>query len=50
MKPEWHTGEWTDEDTENLRVELRDTQYYRSLTNEEQHWLAELEAQENVSN
>ena len=46
MKPEWHNGPWTDEDTENLRLELRDAVYYRSLTNEEQHWLNELETQE----
>ena len=39
MKPEWHTGPWTDEDTENLILELEDAKYYRSLTNEEQAWL-----------
>jgi hypothetical protein len=39
MKPSWHTGPWTDEDTLDLIDELTEAQQYRSLTNEEQAWL-----------
>lgn len=39
MKPEWHSGKWTDQDTENLREELEEAQTYRSLTPEERVWL-----------
>lgn len=43
MKPQWHTGDWSDWHTEMLRQELEDAQYYRSLTNEELAWLLSLE-------
>lgn len=46
MKPQWHIGPWTEEDTLNLIDELRDAETYRSLTNEEQYWLNNLEAAE----
>lgn len=39
MKPNWHTGPWTDEDTLDLRDELLAAQSYRSLTAEERAWL-----------
>jgi hypothetical protein len=39
MKPIWHNGEWTDEDTADLIDELNEAKQYRSLTNEEQVWL-----------
>ena len=39
MKPEWHNGNWTDEQTEDLIYELREAEKQRSLTNEEQQWL-----------
>lgn len=42
MKPEWHTGPWTEEDTANLIDELNKAKIYRSLTNEEQQWLEEV--------
>ena len=41
MKPSWHTGPWTEEDTENLIDELLEAKTYRSLTNEEAEWLRE---------
>lgn len=43
MKPVWHTGLWTEEDTENLIDELNEEKAYRSLTNEEQAWLEAVE-------
>lgn len=39
MKPSWHRGPWTAQDTENLREELLEAQTYRSLTPEERDWL-----------
>ena len=39
MKPEWHTGSWTPEQTEDLIAELREAEQTRSLTNEERQWL-----------
>ena len=39
MKPTWHTGPWTEEDTLALIDELTEAREYRSLTNEEQLWL-----------
>ena len=39
MKPEWHTGDWTEQDTLDLLDELQEARAYRSLTNEEQAWL-----------
>ena len=39
MKPSWHTGPWTEEDTLDLIDELTEAKTYRSLTNEEQEWL-----------
>jgi hypothetical protein len=39
MKPTWHTGVWTEEDTLALIDELTEAQAYRSLTNEELAWL-----------
>jgi hypothetical protein len=39
MKPIWHTGPWTQEQTDDLIAELREAEQTRSLTNEEQHWL-----------
>jgi hypothetical protein len=41
MKPEWHTGDWTEEDTLDLIDELNEAKTYRSLTNEERTWLQE---------
>lgn len=39
MKPVWHTGPWTEEDTLDLIDELNEAKQYRSLTAEEQTWL-----------
>ena len=39
MKPIWHTGPWTQEQTDDLIEELREVEQTRSLTNEEQAWL-----------
>jgi hypothetical protein len=39
MKPTWHTGTWSDEQTQDLIAELREAEQSRSLTNEEQSWL-----------
>lgn len=39
MKPTWHTGTWSDEQTQMLIAELREAEQTRSLTNEEQAWL-----------
>jgi hypothetical protein len=39
MKPIWHTGSWSEEQTQDLIEELRLAEQTRSLTNEEQHWL-----------
>jgi len=39
MKPIWHTGPWSEEQTQDLIAELRLAEQTRSLTNEEQHWL-----------
>lgn len=39
MTPTWHTGTWTDEQTQMLIAELREAEQTRSLTNEEQQWL-----------
>ena len=39
MKPIWHTGPWTEEDTENLIRELAWARLNRSLTAEERNWL-----------
>lgn len=41
MKPIWHSGKWTIEDTHNLIAELQEAELTRSLTNEEQQWLFE---------
>jgi len=41
MKPTWHTGPWTDEQTEDLVAELHEAEQVRSLTNEEQFWLTQ---------
>ena len=38
MKPNWHTGPWTEEDTFNLRDELNEAKLTRSLTNDEEQW------------
>lgn len=43
MKPIWHTGPWTDENTQDLISELLEAQQSRSLTNEEQQWLEAVE-------
>jgi hypothetical protein len=43
MKPTWHTGIWTQDHTENLVEELQQAQLTRSLTSEEQEWLAQNE-------
>ena len=39
MKPIWHTGPWSEEQTQDLIAELLLAEQTRSLTNEEQHWL-----------
>ena len=39
MKPIWHTGPWSEQQTQHLIVELRLEEHTRSLTNEEQSWL-----------
>ena len=39
MKPMWHTGPWTQEQTDDLIAELQEAEQTRSLTNEEQAWL-----------
>jgi len=39
MKPIWHTGPWSEEQTQDLLEELRLAEQTRSLTNEEQSWL-----------
>jgi len=38
MKPNWHTGPWTEEDTFNLKDELNEAKLTRSLTNDEEQW------------
>ena len=39
MKPIWHTGPWSEEQTQDLIAELRLAEQTRSLTNEEEYWL-----------
>ena len=39
MKPIWHTGPWTEEQTQDLIAELLIAGQTRSLTNEEGYWL-----------
>jgi len=39
MKPMWHTGTWSEQQTQHLIAELRLAQHTRSLTHEEQSWL-----------
>ena len=39
MKPQWHTGAWTEQDTLDLVDELTQAKTYRSLTPEEHAWL-----------
>ena len=39
VKPEWHRGDWTDEQQESLIEELEDAEKDRSLTKEEKEWL-----------
>lgn len=45
MKPTWHTGPWSNEQTQMLIQELLEAQQTRSLTNEEQAWLLAQEYQ-----
>ena len=40
MKPIWHTGSWSEEQTQDLIEELRLAEQTRSLTNEEGYWLS----------
>lgn len=39
MKPIWHTGPWSEEQTQELIAELQLAAQTRSLTKEEQQWL-----------
>ena len=39
MKPIWHTGPWSEAQTQELIAELQLAEQTRSLTNEEQLWL-----------
>ena len=39
MKPIWHTGPWSEAQTQELIAELKLAAQTRSLTKEEQQWL-----------
>jgi len=39
MKPTWHSGPWTQQQTRDLQDQLLEAQITRSLTREERDWL-----------
>jgi len=43
IKPSWHTGSWTTKNQEMLIEELKDAEKERSLTNDEQEWLRQVQ-------